>query len=588
VYDYESEEPYLILAPYTDALESKNKTYVTATAQQIALMTTEDFKQYKALVFGNSYFCDPEQWSNITASRAAWSPAVEGNVAIIGSIEAAAAYWGLDGAAALISNALDFVAGKPNKTGLYFSLGCNYYNDPSENQVSALDGIGTFKVVGTRYTLGFYSTHVVAAHPVTAGIIDTDLSNWDFANVVFTSYPSPFKPLTIVRNRGEDWLYDGGVIPVTNYSDGTRGVPSVLARGGSGATCGNGIVEAGEECEDGNALDGDGCSQYCRVEVCGDGLVGKGEACDDGDNFLYNCTSNCTIPRCGDGVVTELEECDDNNTVDFDGCSSECNLEYCGDGIVQPGEECEYGIDYNCSYNCKFVRCGDGIIDRPQETCDDNNTVDFDGCNSECNLEYCGDGIVQPGEECDNGFDDDLDFDDVINPDTCVNCTVVERCGDGILQPLRGEECDDGNRLDGDGCSSDCKFECRATGRPCDVVSQCCSPADKVCEGPTRPSQTCQVCKAVGKPCARYKQCCGSANKVCEGPTRRSQTCQVCKAVGKPCARKTQCCGSSNKVCDGPAGKPKSCQVCKKRNAACARSTQCCAGLKCKNRKCLP
>jgi cysteine-rich repeat protein len=31
-------------------------------------------------------------------------------------------------------------------------------------------------------------------------------------------------------------------------------------------SCGNGIVESGEECEDGNSIDGDGCSAMCRRE----------------------------------------------------------------------------------------------------------------------------------------------------------------------------------------------------------------------------------------------------------------------------------------------------------------------------------
>jgi cysteine-rich repeat protein len=31
-------------------------------------------------------------------------------------------------------------------------------------------------------------------------------------------------------------------------------------------TCGDGVDEAGEECDDGNTMDHDGCSQYCRVE----------------------------------------------------------------------------------------------------------------------------------------------------------------------------------------------------------------------------------------------------------------------------------------------------------------------------------
>jgi cysteine-rich repeat protein len=33
------------------------------------------------------------------------------------------------------------------------------------------------------------------------------------------------------------------------------------------------------------------------------------------------------------------------------------------------------------------------------------------------------------------------------------------RCGDGVLQPQDGEQCDDGNQVSGDGCSSTCQLE---------------------------------------------------------------------------------------------------------------------------------
>jgi len=36
------------------------------------------------------------------------------------------------------------------------------------------------------------------------------------------------------------------------------------------------------------------------------------------------CRTNCTIPRCGDGILDGGEVCDDGNTVDGDGCSSDC------------------------------------------------------------------------------------------------------------------------------------------------------------------------------------------------------------------------------------------------------------------------
>lgn len=42
--------------------------------------------------------------------------------------------------------------------------------------------------------------------------------------------------------------------------------------------CGNGILEAGEECDDGNLINGDGCSSSCTIEAGGGGGGGGGGA----------------------------------------------------------------------------------------------------------------------------------------------------------------------------------------------------------------------------------------------------------------------------------------------------------------------
>jgi cysteine-rich repeat protein len=47
---------------------------------------------------------------------------------------------------------------------------------------------------------------------------------------------------------------------------------------------------------------------------------------------------------------------------------------------------------------------------------------------------------------------------------------VVNECGDGLHEPACGEECDDGNLLDGDCCSATCRLEGFGTG--CDVPSR--------------------------------------------------------------------------------------------------------------------
>jgi len=46
------------------------------------------------------------------------------------------------------------------------------------------------------------------------------------------------------------------------------------------------------------------------------------------------CTHNIVAPVCGNGAQQEGEECDDGNTNDGDGCNSDCQFEFCGDGII--------------------------------------------------------------------------------------------------------------------------------------------------------------------------------------------------------------------------------------------------------------
>jgi cysteine-rich repeat protein len=115
------------------------------------------------------------------------------------------------------------------------------------------------------------------------------------------------------------------------------------------AECGNGVVELGEDCDDGNATPDDGCEPTCRVTgaeptgFCGDAVREGTEECDEGNagnKDEGNCTRQCRLATCGDGLLdtTEpaVEQCDDANTVADDGCT-ECEIDgkVClPDGIV--------------------------------------------------------------------------------------------------------------------------------------------------------------------------------------------------------------------------------------------------------------
>ena len=86
--------------------------------------------------------------------------------------------------------------------------------------------------------------------------------------------------------------------------------------------CGNGVVDANEQCDDGNDDPEDGCNQ-CVAPVCGDGKVDGNEACDDGNQIDYDGCTRCQLGICGDGIVDGgIEECDDGNDVALDGCTA--------------------------------------------------------------------------------------------------------------------------------------------------------------------------------------------------------------------------------------------------------------------------
>jgi len=284
--------------------------------------------------------------------------------------------------------------------------------------------------------------------------------------------------------------------------------------GGPDATCGNGVLDDGEECDDGNAENGDGCDPECRVEqgwqctgepsdceeTCGDGIKEEWEECDGedlggntcetlGEGFKggeLRCTDECTYetywcisPSCGDGVLDFGEECDNGEENSNEGeCLVNCVKATCGDGFVWGGEEeCDEGGENSdtqpdaCRTNCRAAWCGDGVIDS-SETCDngpENSDTEPDACRTDCRAAWCGDGVIDSGETCDNGPENSD-----TEPNACRTNCLPASCGDGVLDT--GEECDNGG-ANSDTASDACRTNCRLprcgdgvvdTGEDCD------------------------------------------------------------------------------------------------------------------------
>ena len=127
----------------------------------------------------------------------------------------------------------------------------------------------------------------------------------------------------------------------------------------------------------------------------------------------------------------------------------------CGNGVREPGEACD-GADLG-----GFV-CPEG---GPATCRADCLAVDQTGCFR------CGDGAREGDEACDLTDVGGALCDHGDETGGVVGCTVGAladggcrldrttcwRCGNARLEG--DEECDDGNRADGDGCSAECRLE---------------------------------------------------------------------------------------------------------------------------------
>ncbi len=141
--------------------------------------------------------------------------------------------------------------------------------------------------------------------------------------------------------KNQAFIY-GSTDPNTKNNSSEIVTTTIYCGGGGGGTggggvpptppkpfCGNTVIDAKEECDDGNHKPGDGCGRFCKKEYCGDKVVSTGEECDDGNKRSNDgCSTECIFEYCGDGVLqTNWEKCDDGNVESDDGCNWQCRVD---------------------------------------------------------------------------------------------------------------------------------------------------------------------------------------------------------------------------------------------------------------------
>jgi len=213
-------------------------------------------------------------------------------------------------------------------------------------------------------------------------------------------------------------------------------------------------------------------------------------------NEFFCTKGSCVRGYCGDGYIDTAagEECDDMNTDDKDGCRKDCQFtcettEECDNGNFCDGAEiclpathqCATGVKPAqntqcnppdntkwCNFDtCVLIGCGNGTLDADKgEECDDGNVTPNDGCEVDCKWtcesnEECSDKNLCNGvETCDKT----KPLAPVCKLGTPVTCPAQSACTQNLCNPVDGQCYYPLIDADGDGeasttlgaCGTDC------------------------------------------------------------------------------------------------------------------------------------
>ena len=225
--------------------------------------------------------------------------------------------------------------------------------------------------------------------------------------------------------------------------------------------CGDGLRAGAETCDDQNTSNGDGCTSTCTIESNYIWTGGTTSSKDTCSACLAGQPPNALKTAClavwGDGLRAGSEECDDQNTANSDGWSSTCTIEanYVWAGGSTATKDtwtvCTAGFYQNTGKSAWETHWGDGKR-AGTEACDDQNTSNSDGCSSTCTIEsnyICTGGTTATKDTCSACAVGS-------SPDS-TKTTWVVGCGNGLR--TGGEEWDDTNIINGDGCTANCLIE---------------------------------------------------------------------------------------------------------------------------------
>ena len=177
---------------------------------------------------------------------------------------------------------------------------------------------------------------------------------------------------------------------------------------------------------DGDGVDSpENCPNISNPSQADNDLDGFGDACDEDDDDDGTIDVDDSCPMDSEKIVVGICGC---GTADTDSD---------GDGTVTCVDDCPDDPEKNNAGTCG---CGTADTDSDGDgTADCVDNCPDDSEKTEAGINGCGNSDTDDDEDIDEGI-----------------------CGDGVVDAAVGEECDDSNADDYDGCSSTCAIETHA------------------------------------------------------------------------------------------------------------------------------
>ncbi|MDO8469371.1 MAG: DUF4215 domain-containing protein [Candidatus Peribacter sp.] len=308
--------------------------------------------------------------------------------------------------------------------------------------------------------------------------------------------------------------------------------------------CGNGMTESGEQCDDANDKDFDGCNRTCMRETG------------------WRCNFECRQTTAQTGFFRSLIGSLFPFFAQTTTCRTYCT-EVCGDTLRVGGEQCDLGTGINgngsstCGKDCR--RCPVAVYCPDKQTAE--GQMNAQGCfvptgqcvpegmvtpmpvNPTPPLSTCGNGIRESDEQCDNGGNNGIN--NLCGAD-CTRCVSIAPCPAGTHSA--------GGSRDIRGCPTG--GQCIADAAVCgngtqEAVEQCDNGAQNGKDGYC--ATDCRRCVQVNTPiCATGTHLVGNTNLDARG-CRQAATCQ---ADGTPPASTVTCLTEGTITSVSPTTKP--------------------------------